>query len=191
MLIGVVAGLVAVLDYIGVVSFPVAVVGVSGFYIGTAFNTAFAVWFGPAALLAIYLGNLIGSLFTGTFTVFAILLAWGNAIGSAIPMLAFRLTRANPALSDAKSLAVYWLAAAAQSIASAAWVLGGYVLFGLMPIEALPAASSGWIIGGILVSTAVGIPLLRVATPVVVRLFGTSLPGSGVRTRAASGAARE
>ncbi len=90
-LIGVIAGLVAILDFIGVVGMPLGVFSVSSFYVGGAFFTAFALWFKRDGLLAIYVGLLIGAILSGTFTVFAFLLAWGNVLGVAAVMLGFEL----------------------------------------------------------------------------------------------------
>ena len=80
-LIGVIAVIVAVLDFIGVVGIPTGIFSVSGFYIGGAFYTAFALWFKRNGLLAMYLGLLLGAVLSGTFTIFAFLLAWGNVLG--------------------------------------------------------------------------------------------------------------
>lgn len=57
-LIGVIAGLVAILDFIGVVGLPLGVFSVSSFYVGSAFFTAFALWFKRDALIGIYIGLL-------------------------------------------------------------------------------------------------------------------------------------
>ncbi len=169
-LMGVIAGLTAILDYIGVMTFPFGFFGVSAFYIGAAFFTAFAIWFKWRALLAMYIGLLIGALISGTFTIFALLLAWGNVIGAAIPMLVFNSKRLglNKELKKAKDYVAFILTATlCQNIISAIWVLGGFVLFGIMPLEALKMAMFGWILGGIAVSIVIGIPLLKFATPVI------------------------
>jgi hypothetical protein len=169
-LIGVIAGLTALLDYIGVIGFPIGVFGVSAFYIGSAFFTAFALWFGLYGLLAIYVGLLIGAMLSGTFTVFALLLAWGNVIGAAIPMLVFRFGKFDPSLKRWSDYAVFVLSATlAQNIVSAIWVLTGFYLFGIMPADAIRAAVVGWILGGIIVSIVIGIPLLKTLTPIVRR----------------------
>lgn len=167
-LIGVIAGLVAVLDYIGVVGFPVGVFSVSAFYIGSAFFTAFAVWFRWRALIAIYLGLLIGALLAGTFTIFAFVLALGNVFGVMIPMLVFSIKKFDMELKSTKDIVAFLLSATiGQNVVSALYTLRGFILFGLMPPEAFKVAFTGWVVGGIIVSIVLGIPILKFLTPVV------------------------
>jgi hypothetical protein len=169
-LIGVLAGLVAILDYIGVVSFPIGVFGVSAFYIGAAFLTAFAIWFRLKGLLAVYIGLLIGALIAGTFTMYAFVLALGNVIGAAVPMLFFNSGKFNMELKSMKDYVAFILSATIlQNIISAAWTLTGFVIVGIMPKEAALVAATGWIGGGILVSLIIGIPLLKFTSPVIKR----------------------
>jgi hypothetical protein len=170
-LIGVLAGLVAILDFIGIVAFPVGFLGASGFYIGFAFYTAFAIWFRWKGLLSIYIGLLIGALISGTFTIFAFVLALGNVIGAAIPMLFFSHKKINPELKTTKDYFAYVLSSTVlQNMVAAAWILTGFYIVGIMPKEAALVASTGWIIGDIVVSLIIGIPLLKFLTPIVKRI---------------------
>lgn len=167
-LVGVLAGLVAILDYIGVITFPIGFFGVSAFYIGAAFYMAFSVWFGIRGSISIYIGLLIGALIAGTFTIFAFILAWGNVFGAAIPMVMLRSSKFSMDLKRKRDYLVYLLSATiAQPIVGAIWTLGGFTIFGIMPPEALVPAMIGWIGGGMVVSVVIGIPLLKGVTPVV------------------------
>ncbi len=167
-LVGVLSGMVAVLDYIGVIGFPVGVFGVSAFYVGAAFYTAFAVWFKLKGLLAIYIGLLIGALISGTFTVFAFVLALGNVLGAAVPFIFFNGLGFNPELKRARDYFGFVISATVlQNLISAIWVLTGFYLVGIMPAEAALLASIGWIGGGIIVSIVIGIPLLKFTTPLI------------------------
>jgi len=169
-LIGVLAGIVALLDYIGVVSFPVGVFGVSAFYIGAAFFTSFAIWFKWKGLISIYLGLLIGALISGTFTVYAFVLALGNVIGAAIPMIFFSMKSLDMELKKPKDYIAFLLSATIlQNFVSATWTLTGFYIVGIMAKEAALAASIGWIGGGIIVSLVIGIPLLKFTSPVIKR----------------------
>lgn len=169
-LIGVIAGLTALLDFIGVIGIPAGFFSVSALYIGAAFFTAFAIWFGSRGLIAMYIGLLIGAVLAGTFTIFAFVFAWGNVIGAAVPMLVFRKLGFNAEIKKLKDGISYVVSTAVQSIISAAWVLTGFVAVGIMTKEAAIVASVGWILGGIIVSIVIGLPLLKYVTPVVKRM---------------------
>jgi hypothetical protein len=167
----VLAGMVALLDYIGIVAFPVGFFSVSAFYVGAAFFTAFAVWFKWKGLLAIYFGLLIGALLAGTFTVFAFVLAMGNVLGAAVPMLFFRYGNFDFGIKNWKAVVIFIISATIlQNVISAAWTLYGFSLFGLMPVTAVIPAAIGWILGGVVVSIILGIPLLRFVSPLVKRM---------------------
>ncbi len=166
-LIGVIAGLVAILDFIGVVGMPFGVFSVSSFYIGGAFFTAFALWFKRDGLIAIYIGLLIGAVLSGTFTVFAFLLALGNVFGVAIVTLGFELPFLNPRLHKIIDYVGYLVLIIISQLVSATWTLGGFVVFGLMPKDALIPAMTSWIIGGLIVNIIIGIPLVKFIFPVI------------------------
>lgn len=170
-LIGVIAGLVALLDFIGVITFPVGFFGVSSaFYIGAAFFTAFAIWFGLYGLLAIYIGLLIGAVIAGTFTIFAFVLALGNVLGAGIPMIVFKKGNLSIELKNAKDYIGYFLSSTlGQSIFSGVWTIYGFSIFGIIPQETIGVVLSGWIFGDIVVSLIIGIPLLKLVSPVIKR----------------------
>lgn len=170
-LLGVIAGLVALLDFIGVITFPVGFFGVSSaFYIGAAFFTAFAIWFGLYGLLAIYIGLLIGAIIAGTFTIFAFVLALGNVFGAAIPMIVFKKGNLNIELKNTKDYIGYFISSTfGQSIVSGFWTIYGFSIFGIIPSETIGVALSGWVFGDIVVSLIIGIPLLKLVSPVIKR----------------------
>ena len=168
-LIGVVAGIVAVLDFIGVVGIPMGIFSVSSFYIGGAFFTVFALWFKRDGLLAIYIGLLIGAILSGTFTVFAFLLAWGNVLGVLVVMLGFKLPMLNFKLLKIIDYIGFVVLVTVSQFISSTWTLRGFVLFGLMPLDVLKPAMFGWIVGGIIVNIVIGIPLIKFFSPVIIK----------------------
>ncbi len=170
-LVGVLAGLVALLDFIGVVTFPVGFFGVSSaFYIGAAFFMAFAIWFGLYGLISIYIGLLIGALVAGTFTVFAFVLALGNVLGAAIPMIVFRKFKLNIEMKTPKDYIGYLFSSTiGQSVVSGLWTIYGFARFNIIPADAINVVLSSWIFGDIIVSLIIGIPLLKLVSPVVKR----------------------
>ena len=114
------------------------------------------------------MGLLIGALISGTFTVFAFLLAWGNVVGAFFPMLFFMKLGFNMELKKVRDYVAYVFSATiCQNCISAAWVLTGFYIFGILPAEAAKAAVFGWIGGGILVTLVIGIPLLKFVSPVI------------------------
>jgi hypothetical protein len=170
-LFGTLIGLVAVLDFVGVISFPIGIFGVSGFYIGSAFYTAFAVWFRKTGLISIYFGLLLGAVLAGTFTVFALGLALGNVLGASLPFFLVRAGLFDPSIKTKKDLLVFLVSVTiGQNVIGAAWTLTGFYLVGFMPVEAILPSSLGWIIGGMAVSLIITLPMLKGLTPLVNKL---------------------
>lgn len=174
-LIGVLAGMTAILDFIGVVAFPIGY-GVSGFYVGAAFYCAFAIWFRWRALIALYVGLLIGAIITGQFNVFTFLLAWSNVVGAALVMVIFHVGRLDQALSSARDYAGLGASALAYAVASSSYFFGLNLALGLIPPEAVLPGMSGWIIGNVVVILLIGSLLLKTVTPVVGQMSFYSRP---------------
>ena len=168
--IWVLAGIVAILDFLWVVAFPVGIFSVSAFYFWSAFFAAFAVWFRWKWILAIYLGLVIAALFSG-FHVFVPLGALGNTLGAVLVYLGFRYLRLNPSLKSVKDYLGYiLLVTLGSNIVSAVWTINILHFAGLIPADAINTAMYGWIIGGIVVSIVIGLPLFKWLTPVIRRL---------------------
>jgi hypothetical protein len=155
----------AVLDYIGVISFPVAFLGVSGFYIGAAFFTAFGFWFGIWGMLSMYVGLVVATLFTGVFSPFVFILSWGDVLGAALPMVVFKKLNLDISLRGKKELAAYAFTIIGQNMLSGTLTIGGWILFGLMPMGIFPIVFTGWVLGGIIVCIVIGIPLITGVSP--------------------------
>ena len=167
-LIGVIAGLTAVLDYVGVVGLPVGVFSMSALYIGGAFYTVFALWFKREAYIGMYLGLLLGAVISGTFTVYAFLLAWGNVIGVAVVSLGFSYIKGiNYRLTKYYDYIAFVVLVFLGQIVSSNYTIRGLNLFGLIPDSAMNASIYSWIIGGMIVNIVIAIPLLKMLTPIV------------------------
>lgn len=168
--IWVLAGIVAILDFLGVVAFPIGIFSVSAFYFWSAFFAAFAVWFKRKWIIAIYLGLIIAALFSG-FHVFVPLGALGNTLGAVGIYLGFRYFHLNPALKSWKDyLGYFLLVTLGSNVISAVRTINILHFAGLIPTDAINAAMYGWIIGGIVVSIVIGLPLFKGLTPVIKRL---------------------
>ncbi len=167
-LIGVIAGFTAILDYIGVVGLPTGVFSVSSLYIGAAFYTLFALWFKKEAVLGLYLGLLLGAVISGTFTIYALLLAWGNVLGVSIVVLGFKYIKGlNYKLVKYYDFLAFIGLVFLGQLVSSNYTLRGLNLFGLIPDSALNVAIYGWVVGGMIVNIVIAMPLLKILTPIV------------------------
>ncbi len=167
-LIGVIAGLTAILDYIGVIGVPTGIFSVSSFYVGAAFYTLFALWFRREAFVGLYLGLLLGAIISGTFTIYAFLLAWGNVIGVFIVVAGFKyIKNLDYRLKKFIDYVAFILLVFIGQLFSANYTLRGLNIFGLIPDNALNAAIFGWVIGGMVVNILIALPLLKILTPVI------------------------
>jgi hypothetical protein len=167
-LIGVIAGLTAILDYVGVIGLPAGVFSMSSLYIGGAFYTLFALWFKKDAYIGMYLGLLLGAVISGTFTVYALLLAWGNVLGVALVAFGFKYIKGlNYKLVKYYDYIAFILLVFAGQVLSSNYTIRGLNLFGLIPDSAVNASVVSWILGGMIVNIVIAIPLLKVLTPIV------------------------
>lgn len=167
-LIGVIAGLTAILDYVGVIGLPTGVFSVSVLYVGSAFYTLFALWFRKEAYIGMYLGLLLGAVISGTFTIYALLLAWGNVLGVAVVSLGFHYIEGlNYRLVKFYDYIAFVVLVFLGQIVSSNYTIRGLNIFGLIPDSAVNASVYSWIIGGMIVNIVIAIPLLKILTPIV------------------------
>ncbi|HHX99296.1 TPA: hypothetical protein GX533_01245 [Candidatus Dojkabacteria bacterium] len=167
-LIGVIAGLTAVLDYIGVIGLPTGVFSISTLYIGGAFYTLFGLWFRKDAYIGMYLGLLLGAVISGTFTPYAFLLAWGNVLGVLVVVAGFKYIKAlDYRLVKYYDYIAFVLLVFLGQIVSSNYTIRGLNFFGLIPDVAVVPSITSWIIGGMIVNIVIAIPLLKILTPIV------------------------
>ncbi|MDQ0321142.1 hypothetical protein QO002_003280 [Pararhizobium capsulatum DSM 1112] len=157
-------------DLVGVVQFPWAVFGVSGFYVGAPIITLAALAGGRAAFPAIYVGLLAAAAVTGRFSAFALVLNFCNLFGVLFPYLIYRVYRSDWRLRGPVDVARYiWWAGIIQSTASAMWFFGGLWLVGAMDGGTIKMAAIGWISGGVAAQFIVGVPLILAASKLLRR----------------------
>ena len=163
--IAVLAALTAVLDMFGVFGLPVGILSVSSFYFASAFYLLFVEVFRWRGAIASYIGLLLASVFTTGFSVMPLLLAWGNVVCNVFVVgLMRRLDNDYKCDKVWKAATEVLLLLIAPAI-SGLWILGGYVVFGIMPVSALPAAVFAWWFAGSLVYLIIGIPLMKFVMP--------------------------
>lgn len=168
-IIWVLAGMVAVLDVIWVITLPIGTFA-SGFYIWAAFFAAFALWFGWRWLLAIYIWLILWSLFTG-FSVFSFFGALGNVLWAWFVWLVFSSFKLNMELKKIKDYLGFFIACTLWfGVISWVWTLNVLNYVGIIPDEAMRVATYGWIFWDAVVSLVIWIPLFKYLSPVIKRI---------------------
>ena len=165
-IIAIIAGLSAVLDVFAIIGFPTGILSVSSFYISSAFFVLFVYLFGWRGSVGIYLGLFLASITSGGFSFFPIYGAWGNVLSSVFIVYVMKLLKRDCSLtkaSDFVTIAILYLIA---PLISAFWVLGGWVVVGIIPKEAFSTALFSWWFGGVCVYYIIATPLLKFIAPI-------------------------
>jgi hypothetical protein len=166
-LIAVLAALTAVLDMFGIVAFPF-IYGVSSFYIASAFYLVFINNFRWKGAISVYIGLLIASLFTG-FSFYPLYGAWGNVLAETFIVFLMSKTGRDIELKTKKDFAVIFALYLVAPIISAVWVIGGWVVVGIVPKESFWTILLGWWLGGVIVHFVIATPLLKFVSPLIRR----------------------
>ena len=164
-IIGILAGLVAILDIVAVIGLPTGILSVSSLYIGAAFYLLFIEAFGIRGVLAVYLGLLIASFSTTGFSIMPLILAWGNVFAPLLIIFAMKKMKLTYNFSNIKERIVEILVMLVAPLVSGLWILGGFVLFKIIPGSAFFVTLVPWEIGGAIVYIFLGIPLLKFVLP--------------------------
>lgn len=157
--------LTAVLDMFGVFTLPVGIVSVSSFYFASAFYLLFIETFKWKGIVSVYLGLLLASFFTTGFSVMPLILAWGNVVCNIFIVIIMKKCNNDYKFDSIKKIIIELLLFLIAPLISAFWVLGGYVLFGVIPVATLMVAVFAWWLGGIAVYIIIGTPMMRFILP--------------------------
>lgn len=168
-IIAILAALTAVLDAFAVIGFPSGVLGVSSFYIGSAFFLLFVYLFKWKGAIAIYIGLMLSSIISSGFSFFPLYGAWGNVVAAVFIVCVMHLTKRSCEIKSWKDFAVLACAFVVAPAISAAWVIGGWVVVGIMPASGFIAAFLPWMLGGVIVYFVVGTPVMKFLAPLVKR----------------------
>lgn len=164
-IIAVLAGMVALLDIVGVIGLPTGVLSVSSLYIAAAFYLLFIAAFNWKGAIAVYLGLLLSSVFTTGFSIMPLILAWGNVMAPFFIVLVIKKLNLSFNLGNLKESIIEIVLMFVAPFISAFWILGGYVLFQIIPASSFVASLIPWIIGNIIVYLVIGIPLMKFVLP--------------------------
>lgn len=167
--IAIIAALTAVLDMFAIISFPTGILSVSSFYIGSAFFLVFVYLFRWKGAIGIYLGLILASIITSGFSLFPLYGAWGNVVCNVLIVVIMALLHRSCELRTVKDFAAMAVLFVLTPMVSAAWVLGGWVVVGIMPAESFWPAFIPWWLGGVAVYFIVGTPVMKFLVPVLKR----------------------
>ena len=164
-IIAILSGLVAFSDIVAVIGLPTGILSVSSLYIGSVFYLLFIAAFKFKGVLSVYIGLLLASFFTTGFSIMPLFLAWGNVFAPLFILFMMKTTNSNFEMKSLKSISLEILFMIIAPLISGGWVLGGFVVFGIIPSSSLIAALIPWLIGGIIVNLVIGIPLMKFVLP--------------------------
>ena len=165
--IAILAAVTCVLDMFAIISFPTGILSVSSFYIGSAFYLLFVYLFRWKGAIGIYIGLIISSIISSGFSVFPLYGAWGNVLSNVVIVVVMYLLHRDCELKNTKDFALAAILFIFTPMISAAWVLGGWVVTGIMPGNAFWAAFVPWWLGGVAVYFIIGTPVMKFLAPVL------------------------
>ena len=163
--IAILSGLVAFLDIIAVIGLPTGILSVSSLYIGSAFYLLFIKAFKLKGVLAIYIGLLMASFFTTGFSIMPLFLAWGNVLAPLFIIILMKKTNSTYTFKSFKNIFFETLSMIIAPFISGGWILGGFVIFKIIPTSSFIVSLIPWGIGGIIVNIAIGVPLMKFVLP--------------------------
>ncbi|MEM1999763.1 MAG: hypothetical protein QXO30_01850 [Candidatus Caldarchaeum sp.] len=168
-LTAVMAGVLALMILFAAITTTV-VPGVAALYPATAFEVVFGIWFGVWGAIAAYIGLIIAGTYAGWFPLpLGIVLSVSDFAAALIPAAAFRLLKSDPSLITKKDWATYILfGVILSSVIPSIYYNAINLWVGWIPSwEAFWLSVVSWNIGNYIVTTLIGIPLLKIVTPYV------------------------
>lgn len=166
--IGILAALSAALDLFAVIGFPLGIFSVSTFYLSAAFYMLFVYLWRWRGVVAVYIGMILASLFTG-FSLFPLYGAWGNTLGAVLIVYGMRFFKRDCELKKGRDFLAMVVFYVLSSVLSGVWVIGGWVVVGVLPSEAFMATLIPWILGDIVVYLVLGTTLMKFVAPLMKR----------------------
>ena len=151
-----------------VFSFTIAP-GVSFFYLVVAMMIVTTLWFGMYGAVAAYTGCFIGAgILSGLPPGLSLYWSLADFWQVLIPLLAFRVLKADPSLRSARDLGILVVfGIILNNLAGAFWGSATLALSGTIAWGDISPVFSGWLIGNLLVCTAL-VPLaLKLLTPMI------------------------
>lgn len=166
--IAIIAALSAALDLFAVIGFPTGIFSVSSFYLSAAFYMLFVYLWRWKGAVGVYLGMILASLFSG-FSLFPLYGACGNTLSALLIVYGMQTLRRDIELKrglDYVMIIIFYLIASALS---GVWVLGGWVVTGILPSEAFKVSLFTWWLGDVVVYLLLGTLLMKFVAPLLKR----------------------
>lgn len=166
--IAILIALSAALDLFAVVTFPGGFHTVSSFYLSAVFYMLFVYVWGWKGMVSVYFGMILASMFSG-FSLFPLYGAWGNTLGAALIVYGMKLLNRSCEIKTRKDLLCISIFFLLSSALSGIWVIGGWVVVGIIPSEAFAGAFFTWWLGDVIVYFVLGIVLMKFVAPIAKR----------------------
>jgi hypothetical protein len=140
--------------------------GVSALYFAVALMIPLALWFGAWGAIAAYIGCVIGAGLTGMPLTVNLYWSLADLWQVLIPLLAFKLSKVDPALNTGKGL-VYFLVFGwfLNNFVGAVWGSAMLAAGGVISGDAILKTFAGWFGGNLIVTILISPALLKYATP--------------------------
>jgi hypothetical protein len=151
-----------------VFSFTIAP-GVSSFYLVVAVMIVTTLWFGIYGAVAAYAGCYIGAgILSGLPPDVSLYWSFADLWEVLIPLLAFRMLRANPSLESTRDLGILVVfGIVLNNLAGALWGSATLALAGSIRWGEIPPVFTGWLIGNLVVCIVLVPLVLRFLTPII------------------------
>jgi integral membrane sensor domain MASE1 len=158
----------ALLAKFAVFSFAVGP-GISSFYIVVALMVVFVLWFGMWGGIAAYAGCFIGAgVLSGIPPEVSLFWSFADFWQVIIPLAAFRMLHADPALKSRRDLIILLLfGVVLNNLVGAIWGSATLALGGVIPWSGIASAFSAWWLGNTIVCLVLLPVILWIFTPVV------------------------
>lgn len=122
----------------------------------------FALWFGGWGVAAAYIGCAIGGIVKGTPVIVALPWVINDVFMAGIPLLAFRLLKANPELNTRRDWVIFIVfGVVINSLIACTWGTWIPVLFGIWPSGAVPVIWVQYVVACLLLLVFVTPPILK------------------------------
>ncbi|MFC1905577.1 hypothetical protein ACFLXL_02075 [Chloroflexota bacterium] len=159
-----------VLSRFAAVTCPI-VPGAASLYFAIGFMITFTLWFGLWGAIAAYLGCFIGAgLLMGMPLSVSLYWSLADLWQVIIPLVAFRTLHAGTGLQTKRDFLIFLaFGIMLNNVVGAAWGSSMLAVGGQIQWDEVAGTFAGWLIGNIIITSVIGILLLKFVTPYVIK----------------------